>query len=221
MKSRKEQTMEKFIQMRNQKLSEKVIKALGTRNMEGYYVNTKEEALAKALELIPQGSSVSWGGAMSAKGIGLMEELYSRGSYTIVDRDKASTPEEAREVVLKAFDVDFYIGGVNAMTEDGILVNVDGYSNRVAAYSYGPRNLLLVVSMKKVVKTLDGAIERARTVAAPINVQRFDRDTPCAKTGTCADCKSPDSICSNILITRFSHFPNRIKIILVNEDLGF
>ena len=213
--------MKKFIQMRSQLISEKVIKALESRNMEGHYVNTKEEALEKALELIPEGSSISWGGAMSAKGIGLMDELYKRGCYTIIDRDKAGTLAESRDIILKAFDVDFYIGGVNAMTEDGILVNVDGHSNRVAAYSYGPRNLLLVVSMKKIVKTLDAAIERARTIAAPINVQRFEKDTPCTKTGACADCKNPDCICSNILITRFSHFPKRVKIILVNEDLGF
>ena len=213
--------MKKFIQMRNQLVSEKVIKALESRNMEGHYVNTKEEALEKALELIPKGSSVSWGGAMSAKGIGLMDELYKRGCYTIIDRDKTETPEESREVILKAFDVDFYIGGANAMTEDGVLVNVDGYSNRVAAYSHGPRNVLLVVSMKKIVKTLDAAIERARTIAAPINAQRFGLETPCSKTGACADCKHPQCICSNILITRFSHSPKRVKIILVNEDLGF
>jgi len=213
--------MKKFIQMRNQFVSDKVIKALEARNMEGYYVNTKEEALEKALELIPEGSSVSWGGAMSAKGIGLMDELYKRGCYTFVDRDKATSPEEVRRIILEAFDVDFYIGGVNAMTEDGILVNVDGYSNRVAAYAHGPRNLLLVVSMKKIVKTLEAAMERARTIAAPINAQRFGLETPCSKTGACADCKHPQCICSNILITRFSHFPNRVKIILVNEDLGF
>jgi len=213
--------MEEFTQKRNNLLSEKVIKALTLRNMEGYFVNTKEEALDKALELIPEGSSISWGGAFSAQEIGLMKELYEKGNYTIIDRDKASSDEERAELVLKAFGVDFYIGGVNAMTEDGILVNVDGASNRVAAYSYGPKNLLLIVSMNKIMKTLEGAMERARTIAAPINAQRFGLDTPCAKTGACGDCKHVQCICCNILITRFSRIPKRVKIILVSEDLGF
>jgi hypothetical protein len=124
-------------------------------------------------------------------------------------------------MVLKSFDVDFYLGGVNAMTEDGILVNVDGLSNRVAAYSYGPRNVLLIVGMNKVTKTLEGAMERARTIAAPINAQRFDLETPCASTGACGDCKHQQCICCNILITRFSRTANRMKVILVHENLGF
>jgi len=213
--------MKEFTEKRNKLVSQKVMKALATRNMEGYFVTTKEEALEKALELIPQGSSVSWGGALSAHGIGLMEELYKKGNYRIIDRDKSSSDEERAELVMKAFGVDFYIGGVNAMTEDGILVNVDGASNRVAAYSYGPKNLLLIVSMNKIMKTLEGAMERARTIAAPINAQRFGLETPCAKTGACGDCKHFQCICCNILITRFSRIPNRIKIILVSEDLGF
>jgi hypothetical protein len=213
--------MKKFVEMRNKLVSEKVIKALGTRNMEGCFVNTKEEALEKALELIPEGSSVSWGGALSAQGIGLMEELHKKGSYNVVDRDKAGSDEERAQMILKAFQVDYYLGGVNAMTEDGILVNVDGISNRVAAYSYGPKHLLLIVSMNKIMKTLDGAMERARNVAAPINAQRFGLETPCGMTGACGDCKHPQCICCNILITRFSRIPNRIKIILVNEELGF
>jgi len=213
--------MKEFTQKRNELVSQKVIKSLATRNMEGYFVKTKEEALEKALELIPQGCSVSWGGAISAQEMGLMNGLYEKGCYTIIDRDKASSEEEKADVMMKAFQVDFYIGGINAMTEDGILVNIDGTSNRVAAYSYGPKNLLLIVSMNKIMKTLEGAIERARTIAAPINAQRFGLETPCAKTGACGDCKHIQCICCNILITRFSRTPNRIKIILVSEELGF
>ena len=212
---------EQFIQKRNDLLAEKVIKSLKTRNMEGHYARTKEEALKKALELIPEGSSVSWGGAISAYGIGLMEGLYDNGNYIIKDREKADSREESEKIVREAFNVDFYIGGVNAMTENGILVNVDGASNRVAAYSYGPKHLLLIVSLNKVTKSLEAAIERARTMAAPINVQRFGLNTPCTTTGVCHDCVHPDCICSNILITRFSRTPNRIKIILANENLGF
>ncbi|MCL2864920.1 MAG: lactate utilization protein [Lachnospiraceae bacterium] len=213
--------MEKAEKMRNQLASEKLIKALESRNMEAYYVVTKEEACAKALELIPAGSSVSWGGAKSAHDIGLMQALYEKGTYEIMDREKTKSPEEARKITLQAFDCDYYLGGVNAMTEDGILVNVDGSSNRVAAYSYGPGHLILIVSMNKVMKTLDAAMERARTVASPINAQRFGLETPCSKTGICADCKHPQCICCNILITRYSRVPQRIKVILLHETVGF
>ena len=212
---------EQFIQKRNDLLAEKVIKALKSRNMEGHYARTKEDALKKALELIPEGSSVSWGGAIGAYGTGLMEGLYDNGNYVIKDRDKASSDEEWEKITREAFYVDYYIGGINAMTEDGILVNVDGASNRVAAYAFGPKHLLLIASLNKITKSLEAAIERARTVAAPINAQRFGIDTPCSNTGVCHDCVHSDCICSNILITRFSRTPNRIKIILVNENLGF
>lgn len=207
--------------MRNAVLAQQVIKGLESRNMEGWYVNTKEEAVAKAMSLMPEGSSVSWGGARSAEEAGLFEALYKNGNYVILDRDIKETPEEKREIMLKAFDCDFYVGSVNAMTEDGILVNVDGNSNRVAAYAYGPRNVLLIVGINKVVKSLDDAWGRARNEAAPINAQRFGIDTPCVKKGTCFDCKSPDCICCNLVMTRFSKIPKRIKVILVDENLGF
>ena len=206
---------------RNDLLAQKVISGLESRNMEAYYVQTKKEALDKALELIPEGSSVSRGGTMSASDIGLMDALHGKGTYEIYDRETANSNDERDEIALKAFSVDYYLGSANALTEDGILVNIDGLANRVAAYAYGPRHVLLIVSMNKVTKSLEGAMERARTVASPVNAQRFGLETPCAKTGTCADCKHQQCICCNILITRFSRIPKRIKVILVNENLGF
>lgn len=213
--------MEDVRKKRNNLLAKKVIKALESRNMEAHYVETKEEAKEKALSMIPISSTVSWGGATGAMDIGLLEALSGSGNYNILDRATANNPEEVRKIVLEAFDADFYIGGVNAMTEDGILVNVDGGSNRVASYTYGPRNLILIVSMNKIMKTLEGAMERARGVASPINAQRFGLQTPCSITGSCNDCKHVDCICCNILITRFSRIPNRIKIILLHEEVGF
>ena len=114
-----------------------------------------------------------------------------------------------------------FLGSTNALSEDGILVNIDGNANRVAAYSYGPRSVLLIVGMNKVVKTEADAMSRARNEAAPINAQRFGIDTPCVKNGTCFNCKSPQCICCQILITRFSRVPKRTKVILVDDDLGF
>lgn len=207
-------------EMRNEVLGARVVKALESRNMEAYFVKTKEEALEKALELIPEGSSISWGGSMSAQEIGLQAALH-KGNYIILDRDEKETPEEKNEVMHQALNCDFFLGGTNAVSEDGILVNIDGNANRVAAYAYGPKNVLLIAGMNKVVKSEADAMSRARNEAAPINAQRFGITTPCVKNGTCFDCKSPECICCQILITRYSKVPGRIKVILVDENLGF
>lgn len=205
---------------RNRLLSEKIIKALTSRNMEGYYAETKAEALEKALEWIPEGSSVSWGGSMSIKEIGLKDAMHN-GNYTVYDREGADTREEKRVAELAAYDCDFYLTSSNAISEDGVLVNIDGFANRVSSIAAGPRNVIMVIGMNKVVKDAENALSRARNEAAPINAQRFNLDTPCAKTGACFDCKSPDTVCCQILITRFSKLPKRIKVILVGEELGF
>ena len=212
--------MNENITKRNELLATKVIRGLESRNMTGYYAATKEEALTKALELIPEGSSIAMGGAMSAHEIGLVEALKT-GNYNFIDRDKATNAEEKRAAMLAAYDADFFLSSTNAMTEDGELVNIDGNSNRVSAICQGPKKVLFIVGMNKVCSDLDGAMKRARNVAAPINAQRFGLATPCAKTGACMDCKSPDTICCQFLITRFSRHKDRIHVILVNDDLGF
>ena len=206
--------------MRNEALGRRVVKALEARNMEAYYAATREEAVRRALELIPEGSTINMGGSASVRECGLTDAVCS-GNYIFYDRDRAETPEEKTEIALKAFTCDWYLGSVNAMTEDGVIVNVDGNANRIAAYAFGPKNVLLIVGMNKVVKTEEDAMHRARNEAAPINAQRFGIDTPCVKNGSCFDCKSPECICCQILITRFSRIPKRIKVILVDENLGF
>ena len=202
---------------RNALLAQKVIKGLESRNMTGYYAESKEEALKKALELIPEGASVTMGGAMSAHEIGLVEAL-KNGNYDFIDRDAY---EDKRAAMLAAYDADFFLASANAMTEDGVIVNIDGNSNRVSAIAQGPKKVLLIVGMNKICDDVDGAIKRARNVAAPINAQRFGLSTPCAKTGSCMDCKSPDTICCQFLITRFSRHEGRIHVILVNDSLGY
>jgi len=209
--------MSEFIFKRNELLAQKVIKGLESRNMSGYYAANKEEALAKALELIPKGSTIAMGGAMSAHEIGLVEAIKG-GDYNFIDRDAASDP---RAAMLAAYDADFFLASANAMTEDGIMVNIDGNSNRVSAIAQGPHKVLFIVGMNKICDDLDGAMKRARNVAAPINAQRFGLSTPCASKGACFDCKSPDTICCQFLITRFSRHEGRIHVILVNDNLGF
>ena len=205
---------------RNDALGKRVVKALESRNMEAYYVKTKEEAVCKALELIPKGSTINMGGSASVREIGLTDAL-SGEEYRFDDRDKAGSPEEKQAIAMRAFTCDYYLGSVNAMSEDGILINIDGNANRIAAYSFGPKNVLLIVGMNKVVKTEQDAMSRARNEAAPVNAQRFGIDTPGVKNGSRFNCKSEQCICCQILVTRFSRIPKRIKVILVGEDLGF
>ncbi len=210
--------MSEIISKRNALLAETVIKGLKSRNMTGWYAETREEALAKALELIPEGSSVTMGGAVSAHEIGLVQAL-KEGNYRFIDRDAVA---DKRAAMLAAYDADVFLSGVNAMTSDGILVNIDGNANRVSAIAQGPRKVIFIAGMNKVCGAdLDGAMKRARNVAAPVNAQRFGLSTPCTKTGTCMDCKSPDTICCQFLITRFSRHADRIHVILVNDNLGF
>jgi len=209
--------MDENIIKRNELLAQKVIKGLESRNMTGYYAATKEEALKKALELIPEGASVTMGGAMSAHEIGLVEAV-KNGNYNFIDRDKY---EDKRAAMLDGYDADVFLSSANAMTDDGVLINIDGNSNRVSAIAQGPKKVIFIVGMNKVCSDVDAAMKRARNVAAPTNAQRFGLTTPCSKLGSCMNCKSPDTICCQILITRYSRHEGRIHVILVNDNLGF
>lgn len=208
--------MDIHLEKRNAVLAEHVIKGLQSRNMSGYYAKNKEEALKTALELIPKGSSISMGGCMSAQEIGLVSAL-KESDYHFIDRSKM----EPREALLAAYDADIFLASANAMTDDGILVNIDGNANRVSCIAQGPKKVIFIVSMNKICSDLDSAMKRARNIAAPANAQRFDIKTPCKLTGRCSDCKSPDTICCQFLITRYSRHTDRIHVILVNESLGF
>ena len=201
---------------RNEILAQTVIKGLESRNMSGYYAADKEEAVKKALEVIGKGSTVAMGGCQSAHEIGLIQAL-EEGDYNYIDRSNM-TP---RESLMAAYDADVFLSSANAMTNDGIMVNIDGNSNRVSCIAQGPKKVVFIVGMNKICSDLDEAIKRARNVAAPANAQRFDVKTPCKVTGKCADCKSPDTICCQFLITRYSRHEGRIHVILVNDTLGY
>ena len=209
--------MNENIFKRNELLAQKVIKGLQSRNMTGYYAPSKEEALRIALSLIPEESTVTMGGGMSVHEIGLTDAL-KKGRYNFIDRDAY---EDKRAAMLLAYDADVFLSSANAITEDGVMINIDGNSNRVSAIAQGPKKVIFIVGMNKVCSDVDVAMKRARNVAAPINAQRFGLSTPCAKAGACMDCKSPDTICCQFLITRYSRHKDRIHVILVNDSLGF
>lgn len=209
--------MKKYYEKRGQVL----VKNLKSRHFDAYYCPDTASALAKALELIPEGASVGWGGALSAQQIGLIDAVKA-GKYAAIDRDSAKSPEERDQLLKRCLTADVFLSGANALSLDGQMVNIDGTGNRVAAIVYGPETVLVIAGMNKVCDTLDDAMTRARTVAAPMNKQRFPSfKTPCEVTGSCADCKSEESICNQILITRNCRPAGRIKFVLVGEELGF
>lgn len=201
------------------KRGEILVKNLRSRHFDAYYCATAAEALEKAKELIPEGASVGWGGAMSCQQIGLMDAV-RQGNYKALDREKCTTPEEKELCAKECMFADVFLTGANGMSLDGQMVNIDGTGNRVAAIVYGPKSVIVVAGMNKVEDDLESAIRRARTVAAPMNQQRFQLPNPCTVTGSCADCKSVTCICNQILITRNCRPAGRIKFIIVGEDLG-
>ena len=196
-----------------------VVKALKKRQMDAYYCSTAAEAVEQVLSLIPAGDVVSWGGVATVDELGIKEQLRQRGQ-AVIDRDTAQTPEERVAMLHQALGCDTFLMSSNAISEDGQLVNIDGMGNRVAALCFGPKQVIVVAGMNKVAGDLDSAMSRARHIAAPANVQRFDVKTPCAVTGQCSNCTSPDCCCAQIVTTRFSKIPGRIKVVLVGEELG-
>ena len=201
-------------------LCHKVIDAFEKRWIHGYYAETKEEALKLALDLIPEGSSVGYGGSMTLDEIGLKDALDNE-KYNLIRRELAKTPEEMREKYIQIYGADVYITSTNAVTEDGIIINIDGNGNRVSAISYGPRKVVFIIGINKIAKDMDTAMSRARNVAAPINCARLSIDTPCQKAGSCLNCLNPKTICSEFLVTRCNKLPDRMHVIVVNEDLGY
>lgn len=209
-------TKEKFYYKRGTQL----VKNLQSRHFEAYYCATKTEALSKALALIPDGASVSWGGTMSAVEIGLLDAVRN-GNYIALDRETCQTAQERDDMARRALFADVFLTSANGLSLDGQMVNVDGSGNRVAATIFGPKSVLVIVGMNKVTDSVEEAVKRARTIAAPLNKQRFAEDTPCSATGVCADCKSEGCICNQIVITRHCRPTGRIKFIIVGEELGF
>ena len=208
------------MELRYDKLGPRVVKALHNRFFEAWYFSEPAEAIEKVFSLIPKTDTVSWGGSQTTADLKLTAMAAERG-YKVIDRDKAANPAERVELMRQALLCDTYLTGTNAMTEDGQLVNIDGNGNRVAAMLFGPKQVIIVAGMNKVVKTVEDAFVRAKTIAAPANNQRFPANkTPCNETGACGDCVSPDCICSYVVRTRICKPSGRIKVILIGKDLG-
>ena len=207
-------------EQRNELLAKTIIKNLQRRHIEGFYCPSGEEAVKKVSELIADGSTVTWGGTMTVIDLGIPEHLKGRGTLEIIDRDLAETPEERQAMYLRAFSADVYLSSANAISEDGVIVNIDGAGNRVAAITWGPKKVIFVIGLNKVTQTVEAALSRARGTASPINSARFDIKTPCKADGVCHNCNSPECICNYVHFLRNSP-KGRHAVILVGENLGY
>ena len=196
-----------------------LVKNLRNRHFDAWYCDTKEDALAKVLELIPEGAKIGWGGVLAAQQIGLFDALRA-GNYDLLDRDLCETAQEREQMMKDALFADVFLTGANGLSLDGQMVNIDGTGNRVGAIIYGPKKVIVIAGMNKVCDTMEEAVKRAREVAAPLNMMRFMKDTPCAATGKCGDCKAEGCICNQIVITRHCRPVGRIQFVLVGEQLG-
>lgn len=197
-----------------------IIKNLEKRNMEGYFFADSASCVKTILSMMPKGSSIAWGGSETLTECGMMEAL-SPGDYQLIDRMQAKDPEEARALYARIVLSDFYFMSTNAITLDGQLVNIDGAGNRVACLIHGPGNVMVIAGMNKLASDVESAVKRVRDIASPANAVRLDKNTPCHATGRCADCLSPDCICSQTVITRRSRDKGRIKVFLIAEELGY
>ena len=205
---------------RNERIARTMIKNLQRRHIEAFYCPTGEEAVRKVSELIADGSSVTWGGSMTVRDLGIPDYLRSRASLEVLDRDLVTTPEEKQDMYLRAFSADVYLTSANAISEDGVIVNIDGNGNRVAAITWGPKKVIFVIGLNKVAQTVEAALSRVRGTASPINAARFDINTPCQHDGVCHNCNSPESICNYVHFLRNSP-RGRHTVVLVGENLGY
>ena len=213
--------MDKNIEWYIEKQVDRTIKNLSSRNMEGYYVNNREQLFQKLREFIAEGSTVGLGDSMTLFETGVIDFLRS-GKFNFLDKyEDGLGSDDKRELYIKNFSSDTFICSTNAITENGELYNIDGNGSRVAPMIYGPKQVIIVAGINKIVKDLDEAEKRVRQYAAPIDAKRLNKDTPCTKLGYCVDCKSPNRICNDFVVIRGQFIKGRIKVLIVGEVLGY
>ena len=200
---------------------ERTMEALVKNRMEAYYAPSAEKAKEAVISLLREGAVVSHGGSQTLIECGIIDELRS-GKYNYLDRSAPGlSKEQVTEIYRRSFFADYYLGSANAITEEGELFNVDGNGNRVAAYIYGPQNVILVAGINKIVPDIESALTRLRKMAAPANVKRLECETPCFRTGECMNCHTPGRICCDYVVQGFQRVPGRIKVVLVGAPRGY
>ncbi len=200
---------------------EGVMAALRRNKMKPFYVENCDQLKVIIRELVKNDKLITIGGSMTLRESGVTEMLEEEFSGAFLDRSAAQDREEVEEIMRAAFNSDTFISSTNALTEDGELYNVDGNGNRVSAMIFGPRQVIVVAGINKIVKDMTEAVKRVETVAAPKNTVRLECDTPCARTGECAHCHSDSRICCSYVRLAQQRVPNRIKVIIVNQEFGY
>lgn len=213
--------MDKNVAWYIEKQVERTIKNLNSRNMEGYYVNNREQLFQYLKEFIAEGSTVGVGDSMTLFETNIIDFLRD-GSFNFLDKyEEKLTKDEKREIYIKNFSADTFICSTNAITESGELYNIDGNGSRVAPMIYGPKQVIIIAGINKIVKDLEEAEARVRQYAAPVDAKRLNKDTPCTKLGYCIDCKSPNRICNDFVVIKGQFIKGRIKVVIVGEALGY
>lgn len=213
--------MDKNMEWYIEKQVERTIKNINSGNMEGHYIKNREQLFEKLKDLIAEGSTIGVGDSMTLFETGVIEFLRS-GKFNFLDKYKEGLGgNDKREIYIKNFSADTFICSTNAITENGELYNIDGNGSRVAPMIYGPKQVIIVAGMNKIVKNLDEAEIRVRQYAAPIDAKRLNKDTPCTKLGYCVDCKSPSRICNDFVVIKGQFIKGRIKVLIVGEELGY
>ncbi|MCL2481593.1 MAG: lactate utilization protein [Spirochaetaceae bacterium] len=204
----------------NTVIAEKVICNFEQGGIEGHYFENTKLMLTFLKDFIPVGSLVAWGGSMTLDATGVLEFL-RKGKYKVLDREAAENPEKLIKLYMDSFSADYYFTGANAITMDGKIVNIDGRGNRVAAMTFGPKNVIVIAGVNKIVANEQEAMSRVKNCAAPLNAIRLSKKAPCVSSGKCEDCFDAGCICSYTVITRRSPVKGRIKVFLVGENLGY
>jgi L-lactate utilization protein LutB len=199
---------------------QRLINNFKLRNIEAFYVESFEEVNERLLQMIPEDCTVGIGHSMTLQNSEVVEKLIERGNI-VLDKTRAKSKEESKEIKKKALTADWYITGTNAVSFEGHIVNIDHSGNRVAAMIYGPDKVAIVVGVNKLADSLEAAIERARNVASPLNAKRAGFNPPCVELKRCVDCKSKERVCFNLVVIEGQEDPDRIKVFLVNESAGF
>ncbi|WP_312940741.1 lactate utilization protein [Oscillibacter sp.] len=205
-------------------MDERIKKAminLQKNNMTGFFVENQQELLPLLSTLLTEGEKIGCGDSTTLEETGVFEYL-RKGRYTFYDKHQQGlTSEDKRKLYLNNFHADTFITGTNAVTVDGKLFNIDGNGSRVAPMIYGPRQVIVVVGINKLVDTVEDAIQRTRQIAAPLDAKRLNKNTPCVKLGRCIDCKHEQRICNDFVLIAWQFSKDRIKVIFVNGNYGY
>jgi hypothetical protein len=205
----------------NEKMLRRIIQALRKRDFEAEYFADATSASNTLLKMIPENSSVGIGGSVTVRELRVIEQLEKRGNEVTHHWKPEATKETNRAIRQKEGTADFYLTSANAITEQGDIINIDGIGNRVAHMIYGPNNVIIIAGYNKIVPDIEAGIKRSREIAGVINAQRVGVKTPCAETGKCVDCKAPARICRVTTIIQYRPWQTNIKVMLINEILGF